>query len=75
MNKPSKDTKRALAAVKEICDGRDPRSDTSVLVTTEHAVATLLLAMFPDPAKANAMLHEGLLPGIETRLSLRKSQL
>ncbi len=70
MSEAKKDTARATAAAKEIFDGRSPKQDwSSVLVTTEHAVATVLLALFPDPRKAAEMLNEGLVPGIEARLS------
>lgn len=75
MTEPQKDTQRALAAAKSIFDGRDPVTDfSSVLVTTEHAVATVLLAIFNDPAKAAAMLNEGLVQGIESRLALFASR-
>lgn len=69
MDEAQKDTRRALAAAKAIFDGRDPKTDqSSVLVTTEHAIATVLLAIYRDPRSAAAMLNEGLLPGIESRL-------
>jgi hypothetical protein len=76
MSEPQKDTQRALAAAKAIFDGRDPVEDySSILVTAEHAIATVLLAIFRnDPAKAAAMLNEGLIPGIESRLSLFASK-
>jgi len=72
MHEAQKDTKRAIAAAKAIFDDRDPVADfSSILVTTEQAVATILLAIFQnDPAKAAAMLNEGLVPGIESRLSI-----
>jgi hypothetical protein len=76
MDEAKKDTQRALAAAKAIFDGRDPMTDYSaILVTAEHAIATILLAIFRnDPAKAAAMLNEGLTPGIEGRLSLYASK-
>ena len=65
-----KDTVRAVEAAKTIFDGRDPQAEcSSILVTTEHAVAAVLLALFPDPRKAAAMLNEGMVPGIEERLA------
>jgi hypothetical protein len=70
-----KDTQRAADAAKAIFDGRDPKADfSSVLVTTEHAVAAVLLAIFMDPEKAAGMLNEGLVPGVEQRLSLYASK-
>jgi DNA-binding protein Fis len=76
MHEAKKDTQRALAAAKTIFDGRDPVEDySSILVTVEHTIATVLLAIFRnDPAKAAAMLNEGLIPGIESRLSLYASK-
>lgn len=70
------DTQRALAAAKSIIDGRDPVTNYSrILVTAEHAFAVILLAcMDGDPRKAAAMLNEGLIPGIEQRLSLYASK-
>lgn len=70
MHEAQKDTQRALAAATAIFDGRDPNADLSaVLVTTEHAIASVLLAIYRDPRMAAAMLNEGLLPGIESRLA------
>jgi hypothetical protein len=71
MHEAQKDTQRALAAAKAIFDGRDPVADqSSILVTTEHAIATVLLGIYRDPRMAASMLSEGLLPGIEARLSV-----
>lgn len=66
-----KDTQRAFLAAKAILDGRDPVENRSaVLVTTEHAIAAVLLAcMDGDPRKAALMLNEGLVQGIEQRLA------
>lgn len=75
MHEAQKDTQRALAAAKHIIDGRDPDSDgSSILVTVEHAIATVLLAVCKDPRIAAGMLNEGLIPGIEERLSLYASK-
>lgn len=70
------DTQRAFAAGKAIIDGRDVFTDSaSILVTTEHAVASvLLMLMGQDPRKAAAMLNEGLVQGIEHRLALFASK-
>jgi hypothetical protein len=70
MSEAKRDTQRAVTAAKAILDDRDPANYATIMVTTEHAVATVLLALFRDPAKAAAMLNEGLVPGIETRLSM-----
>lgn len=70
------DTARAIAAARAIFDGRDPSVDrASILVTAEHAFAAVLIAcMGRDPRKAAAMLNEGLIPGIESRLALYASK-
>ncbi|WP_027682719.1 hypothetical protein [Rhizobium leguminosarum] len=66
-----KDTQRAFLAAKAILDGRDPETHRAdVLVTTEHAIAAVLLAcMGSDPRKAALMLNEGLVQGVEQRLA------
>lgn len=72
MNESQKDTVRATAAAKAICDHRDPATAdnaSTIMVTLEHAVATVLLAIYRDPALAARMLNEGLVPGIERRLA------
>lgn len=69
--KDARDTMRAFNATKVIIDGRNLQTQTSeILVTTEHAVATVLLALFRDPRMAAGMLNEGLVQGIEERLML-----
>lgn len=71
MTEPSLDAERARAAAKAIVDGRDLVHDQSrILVSLEHMVAVLLLILMRDPRKAAAMLNEGLVPGVEGRLSL-----
>ena len=71
MNEAEKDTRRAIAACRAILDGRDPQLDgLGILVTAEHAIATLLLTLMGDPRKAAAMLNEGLAPGVEARIAL-----
>ncbi|WP_412064030.1 hypothetical protein [Rhizobium sp. SYY.PMSO] len=75
MSENLKDTHRAFRAAKEIIDGRDPVAHQSaILVTAEHAIASLLLLCMGNPRKAAAMLNEGLVPGIEERLSLYASK-
>lgn len=76
MTEPQKDTQRYLAAAKLIFDGRDPSADSSsILVTLEGLVSLVLLAtMGNDPDKAAAMLNEGLVPGVESRLALAVSR-
>ncbi|MBB4277062.1 hypothetical protein [Rhizobium mongolense] len=70
-----KDTARALSATKAIIDGRDPVENfAAILVTAEHAIATVLLACMADPRKAAAMLNEGLVQGVEQRLSYYASK-
>lgn len=75
MSEAAKDTQRAIAACKKILDGRDPQKDyAKVLVTTEHTIAALLITIMGDPRKAAAMLNEGLLQGVESRLALYRSK-
>jgi len=70
------DTQRAFAACKAVIDGRNPFTEGSaVLVTAEHAFAVVLLACCGGNARmAAAMLNEGLVQGIEERLSLWESK-
>ncbi len=76
MNDARKDSLRAMAAAKSIVDGRDPSGDLGkIMVTLEHTVSTVLLAtMGNDPKRAAGMLNEGLLEGVEKRLSLYASR-
>jgi hypothetical protein len=65
------DIERARAAAKAIVDGRDLVHDQArILVTLDHVVTLLLIILMRDPRKAAAMLNEGLVPGIEERLTL-----
>ena len=70
------DADRAIQAVKILLDGRDPVADmASFIVTLEHAVATaLLVAMNMDHRRAVAMLNEGLVPGVESRIAIHASK-
>lgn len=72
MTEPERDTQRAVSAAKLIIDERDLSADSSaILVTLEHHIALVLLAvMDQNPTKAAAMLNEGLVAGVEDRLAL-----
>lgn len=76
MHEAQKDTRRALAAAKAICDGRHPVDERSrILVTLDHTIATVLVAaMGGDASKAVQMLHEGTIPGVEERIALFASK-
>jgi hypothetical protein len=75
MSETFKDTLRAMNAAKAIIDGRDTNSEQSaILVTAEHAVAALLLAVMGTPRRAVGMLNEGLLQGVEERIALYASK-
>ncbi|WP_142627841.1 hypothetical protein [Rhizobium sp. P007] len=70
MSANANDTVRAIAAAKAIIDGRDPIATRSeILVTTEHAIAAVLLTVMGDARLAAGMLNNGLVPGIEERLA------
>lgn len=73
---PQKDTQRAIAAAKLLIDGRDPDKDMAAIITTlEGLVALMLLTcMGRDERKAAAMLNEGLVPGVESRIALHTSR-
>lgn len=76
MSENIKDTTRAMAAAKAIFDGRDPVSEFSkILVTTEHTIAAVLLAvMGGDARKAAGVLNERLVQGVEERIALYASK-
>ena len=76
MNESQKDTARSIAAAKILLDGRDPRVVPSeVLVTLEHLVTLILLCTNRENStQAAAMLNEGLVPGVESRLALYVSR-
>jgi len=76
MTEPQKDTQRAIAAAKQIIDGCDLSADHgAILVTLEGLVSLVLLAvMGNDHSKAAAMLNEGLVPGVESRIALAASR-
>lgn len=78
MSDATKDTARAFATLKSIIDSRDTGNDADVaaiMVTAEHAIAALLIALYRSPRLAAGMLNEGLAPGIERRLALYGSNL
>ena len=76
MTDPQRDTKRTIAAAKEILADRDPITDRgAVMVTLEGTVsAILLLVMGGDHKKAAAMLNEGLIQGVENLLAYAASK-
>lgn len=75
MSENVNDTVRAITAAKAIFDGRDPIAKRSeILVTTEHAIAAVLLTVMGDARLAAGMLNNGLVPGIEERLAYYASK-
>ena len=72
MADPTEETRRYLAAAREIIANRDPVADRSaIMVTLEGAVATVLtIVMGGDHRLAAGMLNEGLVQGVEERLAL-----
>lgn len=69
-----RDTRRAVEAARIIFSGRYSSNPADVMVTLEHTVAAVLLALYRTPEMAAAMLNEGLVPGIESRLSLHAAK-
>jgi hypothetical protein len=75
MHENRKDTQRAREAVKPIIDNRDIATDAAaIMVTVEHVIATVLIALYKDPRVAADMFNEALLPGIEARLAFYASK-
>lgn len=75
MTEKSLDVKRAIKACKIITDGRDLTDLGSIMVTLEHTVATMLIALMDiNHEKAVGMLNEGLVPGVESRIALHASR-
>jgi hypothetical protein len=74
--RPHDDTKRALAAAQAIIGGRSAENadPASIMVTLEHTVATVLIALCGNPAIAAGMLNEALVPGVERRLAFYGSK-
>ena len=72
MTDPTEETRRYLAAAREIIANRDPERDrAAIMVTLEGAVATVLtIVMGGDHRLAAGMLNEGLVQGVEERLAL-----
>ncbi|RAH97842.1 hypothetical protein DLJ53_28845 [Acuticoccus sediminis] len=66
------DSNRAFRAAMEIIGGRDPVTEMpAVMVTLEHAVATVLLAAADrDPRIAACLMSEGLAPRMDDRLAM-----
>jgi hypothetical protein len=74
VSEAKRDTQRALKAAQEVLDGRGMDDAAAVMVTLEHAVATLLMVLYRDHAFAASMLNESLVPGIEARIALHQSR-
>ena len=70
MTEAEKDVIRAQAACRAIIDRRNiPADHCKILVTAEHAITALLLALYNgDTQMAECMFNEGLVPGVESRL-------
>lgn len=71
---PHQDTLRALAAAQAIMGGRPGEDPAAIMVTLEHAVATVLIALYGDPRKAVGILNEALIQGVEARLAFYASK-
>ncbi|CUX41456.1 conserved hypothetical protein [Agrobacterium deltaense Zutra 3/1] len=75
MSENVNDTVRAIAAAKAIIDCRDPvAKQAEILLTAEHAIAAVLVAVMGDARLAAGMLNNGLVPGIEERLAYYSSK-
>ena len=74
MSEARKDTKRAHGALLSIVDGRGLADRDAIMVTLEHAVAGVLLALYPDHRTAAGVLNEGLVQGVESRIALHQSK-
>jgi hypothetical protein len=71
MTTPEQDTQRTIAACKAIIDGRHSIDQMGeIMRTLEQVVAAILILSMRDARKAAAMLNEGLVPGVEYRLTL-----
>lgn len=64
-----KDGQRALKAAKAIFDGRKVHDRGAICVTLEYTIALVLIAVIGDSKKAAGMLNEGILQGVEERLT------
>jgi hypothetical protein len=74
MSEAKKDTLRATAAAAAIVDGRGTDDTASIMVTLEHAVAAVLIALYRDHKTAAGVLNEGLVQGVESRIALHQSK-
>lgn len=75
MSAPEEDTRRAkLAAGTIIGDRSIDHDQSSIMVTLETTVTVVLLAIYRNPRVAAGMLNEGLVAGVESRLSLFASR-
>ncbi|MCV0427558.1 MAG: GntR family transcriptional regulator [Roseibium sp.] len=69
MSEAKKDTQRATAAATAIVDNRGTDDASSIMVTLEHAVAAVLIAVYRDHRMAAGVLNEGLVQGVEQRIA------
>ncbi len=71
-NEASEDTRRAIEAARSILDGRDPTVDwPAVLVTLDHAIASVLLVCAKgDVRRAEGLFREATCQHVEERLAL-----
>lgn len=75
MSAPEEDTLRArIAAMAIIGDRLIEHDHSSIMVTLETTVALVLLALYRNPRVAAGMLNDGLVAGVESRLSLFASR-
>lgn len=74
MSEAKKDTQRALVAARAIIDERGTDDAASIMVTLEHAVATVLIALYRDHKTAAGVLNEGLVQGVEERISRHQAR-
>lgn len=72
----ARDRARNIEVARAIIDGRDLKADmAAILVTLDGVVALVLLAVMDDcPSRAAAMLNEGLVQGVESRLALASAR-
>jgi hypothetical protein len=72
MTDMAREHQRMMDAVKALIDNRDHEAEPSgILVTLEGVIAaTLLVVMQGDHRNAAAMMHEGIVPGVEGRLAM-----
>lgn len=74
MSEAKKDTQRATEAARAIVDGRGAYDAASIMVTLEHTVAAVLIALHKDHQTASGVLNEGLVQGVEERISRHQAK-